>query len=118
VVSEARIRAVWTDDAALSTRVNHELAHFTGQAEFAKAIDDAYAARDQGDSVGATRLFGAAVAIAHGIGDTHRLRELEKVVDIEDAATGTVVLKEHVDAFDDRALQADSVKTNRLPPAG
>jgi hypothetical protein len=118
VVSEALIRAIWTDDAALSTRMNRELAHYTGQAEFANAIDGAYEARRAGDLSEATRLFGAAVSMAHDIGDTHRLHELEKVVDIEDAATGTVRLKQHVDPLDDLALEVGSVKTNRLSPAG
>jgi hypothetical protein len=118
VQSEARIRAVWTDDAALSTRINRELAHYTGQAQFATAIDEAYGAKKAGDLELATHLFGTAVSIAHEIGDTHRLHDLAKVVDIEDAATGTVRLKEHVDAHDDLALEVDSVKTNRLSPPG
>jgi hypothetical protein len=118
VVSEARIRAVWTDDVELSTRVNLELAHYTGQAEFARAIDEAYAARRAGDVSEATRLFGTAVSIANDIGDTDRLQDLAKVVDIEDAASGTVRLKQDVDALDDLALEVDSVKTNRLPSIG
>jgi hypothetical protein len=117
VVSEARIRALWTDDAALSTRINRELAHYTGQAQFASAIDEAYDARRSGDLDRATKLFGTAVSIAHEIGDTHRLQDLAKVVDIEDAATGTVRLKPDADARDELALQVDSIKTNRLPPA-
>jgi VWA domain-containing protein len=118
VESEARIRAIWTDDAARSTRINRELAHYTGQAQFASAIDEAYEARRSGDLDRATALFGTAVSIAHEIGDTHRLQDLAKVVDIEDAATGTVVLKTDVDALDDLALEVDSIKTNRLPPSG
>jgi hypothetical protein len=118
VVSEALIRAVWTDDEARSTRVNHELAHYTGQAEMARAIDDAYVARRAGDIETATRQFGQAVRMAHEAGDTYKLQGLASVVDIEDAATGTVRLKQHVDALDDLALEAGSVKTNRLHSAG
>ena len=118
VVSEARVRAVWTDDEAKSTRVNHELAHYTGQAEMAQAIDDAYLARRSGDVETATRQFGEAVRMAHEAGDTYKLQGLAAVVDIEDAATGTVRLKQHVDALDDLALEAGSVKTNRLHPSG
>jgi hypothetical protein len=118
VVSEARVRAVWTDDEAKSTRVNHELAHYTGQAEMARAIDDAYVARRSGDLETATRQFGEAVRMAHEAGDTYKLQGLAAVVDIEDPATGTVRLKQRVDALDDLALEAGSVKTNRLPPAG
>jgi hypothetical protein len=118
VVSEARIRAVWTDDEAKSTRVNHELAHYTGQAEMAQAIDDAYAARRAGDVDTATNRFGAAVRMAHETGDTRKLQGLAAVVDIQDAATGTVKLKQRVDALDDLALETNSIKTNRFPPAG
>jgi hypothetical protein len=118
VVSEALIRAVWTDDEAKSTRVNRELAHYTGQAELARAIDDAYSARRAGDVDTATRQFGEAVRMAHEAGDTHKLQGLAAVVDIEDAATGTVRLKQHVDVLDDLALEAGSVKTNRLHPTG
>ena len=118
VVSEARVRAVWTDDEAKSTRVNHELAHYTGQADMARAIDDGYAARRAGDVDTATKRFGSAVRLAHESGDTRKLQGLAAVVDIDDAATGTVRLKQHVDALDDLALEADSIKTNRLPPTG
>jgi von Willebrand factor type A domain/von Willebrand factor type A C-terminal domain len=118
VESEARIRAIWTDDAARSTQVNAELAHYTGQAQYASAIDGAYAARKDGDPDLATHLFGQAVAIASQIGDTVRLQDLAKVVDIDDAATGTVRLKQDADPFDDLALAVDSVKTNRLAPSG
>ena len=117
VVSEASIFAVWTEDAALSTRMNHELAHYTGQAEFASVIDEAYEAKRAGDLDRATHLFGKAVSIAEEIGDTYKLQGLGKVVDIVDATTGTVILKSHVDALDDLALEVDSIKTNRLPPS-
>jgi hypothetical protein len=116
VLSEARILATWTDDAALSTKLNHELAHYTGQARYASVIDQAYEAKYAGDDDLATHLFGQAVAIAEEIGDTYKLQGLAKVVDIIDAGTGTVKLKANVDAFDDNALQVDSIKTNRLPP--
>jgi hypothetical protein len=118
VVSEALVRAVWTDDEAKSTRVNRELAHYTGQADMARAIDDAYTAKRSGDVETATVRFGEAVRLAHEAGDTHKLRGLAAVVDIEDPATGTVRLKQHVDALDDLALETSSVKTNRLHPPG
>ena len=41
-VSQALIRAVWTDDEALSTRISREVAHYTGQAELAEAIQDGW----------------------------------------------------------------------------
>jgi len=117
-VSEARVRAVWTDDEAKSTLVNHELAHYTGQAEMARAIDDAYAARRAGDESLATKRLGDAVRMAYESGDTRKLDGLASGVEIDDAATGTVRLKQNVDALDDIAFEAESIKTNRLPKTG
>jgi hypothetical protein len=56
--------------------------------------------------------------MAHETGDTRKLQGLAAVVDIQDAATGTVKLKQRVDALDDLALETNSIKTNRFPPAG
>ncbi|WP_233225893.1 VWA domain-containing protein [Amycolatopsis sp. CA-126428] len=35
VLAQGLVKAVWTDDAALSTRISKEVAHYTGQAELA-----------------------------------------------------------------------------------
>ena len=48
-VSQALIRAVWTDDEQLSTRISREVAHYTGQAELAEAIQEGLEARKAGD---------------------------------------------------------------------
>ena len=73
-VSEAKVRAIWTDDDAKSTRISPELAHYTGQEELSRAIDEAFAARRDGDEDTATAKFGNAVRIASEHGDTHKLR--------------------------------------------
>jgi len=44
-VSQGLVRAVWTDDDALSTRINAQVAHYTGQAELAQAIQEGLQAR-------------------------------------------------------------------------
>src|SRR5262249_45164286 len=64
-VAQARVRAIWTDDAVLSTRINREVAHYTGQAELAEAIRDGIAARAAGDDDTATVKLGRAAQIAH-----------------------------------------------------
>jgi hypothetical protein len=38
VLGQGLVRAIWTDDEALSTRINAHIAHYTGQAELAQAI--------------------------------------------------------------------------------
>ena len=39
-LGQGLIRAVWTDDEALSTKINPRVAHYTGQAELAEAIQE------------------------------------------------------------------------------
>ena len=118
VQSQSLIRAVWTDDVALSTRISPQVAHYTGQAELALAIDEGLEARRAGDDRTATTRLGRAAQLAVESGHDGTLRLLAKVVDIDDAATGTVRLKRDVDAADEMALETRSTKTVRVPPVG
>ena len=113
-VSEAKVRAIWTDDDAKSTLISPELADYTGQEELSRVIDEAFAARRAGDEDTATAKFGRAVVIASEHGDTQKLRALAGVVEIDDASTGAVRPKVDIDELDRLALEAGSVKTNRL----
>jgi hypothetical protein len=117
-VSQALIRAVWTDDRALSTRINREVAHYTGQTELMEAIRDGLAARKAGDEADATFRLGRAVQLAAESGNTTKLELLEAIVDVEDAATGTVRLKRQVADGDEMMLDTRSTKTLRVTPAG
>jgi len=110
----APVRVVWTDDAALSTRISREVAHYTGQVELADAVQEGVRARQAGDTETATRRLGRAVQLAAASGDQERLRELERIVDIDDATTGTVRLKREVDRLDEMVLETRSVKTMRI----
>ena len=110
----ALIRAVWTDDEGLSTRINREVAHYTGQAELAGAIAEGLAARDGGDQATATIRLGRAVQIAHEAGNTDTVKLLQKVVDVDDAATGTVRLRREVERTDEMALDVRSTRTVRV----
>jgi hypothetical protein len=118
VVSHALIRAVWTDDRALSTRISREVAHYTGQTELMEAIQDGLAARKAGDEVDATFRLGRAVQLAAESGNTTKLELLEAIVDVEDAATGTIRLKRDVADGDEMMLDTRSTKTLRVTPAG
>jgi hypothetical protein len=40
VLGQGLVRATWTEDEALSTRINPQVAHYTGQAELAEAIQE------------------------------------------------------------------------------
>ncbi len=113
VHGQGLVRAVWTDDEALSTRINSNVAHYTGQAELARAIQDGLEARKSGDEEIATAKLGRAVALAQESGNEDTARLLAKVVDVVDAATGTVRLKKKVDDADEMALDTRSTKTVR-----
>ena len=113
VVGQGLIRALWTDDEALSTRINPNVAHYTGQAELAQAIQEGLEARKRGDEDTATAKLGRAVALAEQSGNDDTARLLAKVVDVMDAASGTVHLKKKVDDADEMALDTRSTKTVR-----
>ncbi len=113
-VSQALVRAVWTDDAQLSTRINRAVAHYTGQAELAQVIQDGLEARKAGDEATATFKLGRAAQLAAASGNDATTRLLSKVVDVEDAATGTVRLKSRVADADEMALDTRSTKTVRV----
>ncbi|MEM7096057.1 MAG: VWA domain-containing protein [Actinomycetota bacterium] len=114
----ALVRAIWTDDENLSTRINREVAHYTGQAELAEAIHDGLAARAGGDEESATMKLGRAVQIAHETGNVASARLLEKVVDVDDPEAGTVRLKRNVAAEDEMALDVRSTRTVRVGKQG
>jgi len=114
VLGKGLIQVTWTDDEALSTRLNPRVANYTGQAELAAAIQDGLEARQQGDEATATARLGRAVALAHEAGNEATARLLAKVVDVVDEATGTVRLKKKVDAADEMALDTRSTKTVRV----
>jgi hypothetical protein len=113
-VAEARILAVWTDDEAKSTKIDHVVAHYTGQADLAQSIQEGLEARASGDVDKATALLGKAVRIAHDSGNEATARLLRKVVDVQDAGKGTVRLKGAVAKEDAMALETRSTKTARI----
>jgi hypothetical protein len=114
VLGQGLVRAVWTDDAELSTKINPRVAHYTGQAEMAGLIQDGLEARKQGDEETATAKLGRAVALAEKSGNEDTAKLLAKVVDVVDAATGTVRLKKAVADADEMALDTRSTKTVRV----
>jgi hypothetical protein len=116
VTSQALIRAIWTDDHALSTRISRQVAHYTGQTELMEAIQDGLSARKAGDEAGATFKLGRAVQIAAESGNTTKLELLAAIVDVEDAATGTVRLKRQIADQDEMLLDTRSTKTLRVTP--
>ncbi len=114
VLAQGRVLATWTDDTALSTRINPRVAHYTGQAELAEAIQQGLAAREAGDVETATAKLGRAVQLAEETGRDDTAKLLGKVVDVIDAGTGTVRLKQKVAGVDAELASVRSVKTVRV----
>jgi hypothetical protein len=117
VLSQGLIKAIWTDDHRLSTRINREVAHYTGQAKLAECIQDGLQARKAGDEATATFKLGEAVRLASESGNDGTLKLLEAVVEVLDPATGTVRLRGQVQDADEMALDTRSTKTVRVGPA-
>jgi hypothetical protein len=116
-VSQGLVRAVWTDDDALSTRINAQVAHYTGQAELAQVIQEGLQARKDGDMDSATVKLGRAVQLAAESGHEGTMRVLKKVVDVEDEATGTVKVKRNVEKLDEMELDTRSTRTVQVKKA-
>lgn len=108
------VRAVWTTDMTASTSMNPQVAHYTGQAELAQVIQQGMDARKSGDVEGATAKLGRAVQLADTSGNKDTAKLLAKVVDVVDAATGTVRLKAKVAEADEMTLETRSSKTVRV----
>ena len=114
VVAQGLVKAKWSDDDELTTRINPEVAHYTGQTELAEAIQDGLAAKAAGDEETATTKLGRAVQLAAATGNEEATTRLRKVVDIDNPETGTVRLKRAVDKADEMALDTASTKTTRV----
>lgn len=113
-LSQGLVRAVWTDDMVATTSINPQVAHYTGQAELAQAIQTGLELRKVGDEVGATARLGRAVQLASASGNADTAKLLSKVVDVVDAAAGTVRLKAKVAEADEMTLETRSTKTVRV----
>ena len=114
VLAKALVKAIWSVDTDLTTRIDPAVAHYTGQAQLADVIRRGLAAKSAGDDRTATTLLGAAAKLAHDSGNEATTRLLAKVVDVVDLEAGTVRLKSQIDKADEMALDTRSTKTTRV----
>jgi hypothetical protein len=114
VVANGLVKARWSDDDALTARIDPAVAHYTGQTQLAEVIQEGLAAKASGDEETATAKLGRAVKLAAETGNDDATAKLRKVVDIEDPATGTVRLRRDVQKIDEMALDTASTKTTRV----
>jgi von Willebrand factor type A C-terminal domain/von Willebrand factor type A domain len=113
-ITEAKILATWTEDEVKTAKIDRRVAHYTGQAELAQSIQEGLEARAQGNIEVATVKLGKAVKLAHDSGNEATAKLLRSVVDVEDAAAGTVRIKRTVAKEDEMMLETRSTKTARI----
>ena len=114
VATQALVRAVWTDDAVKSTRMDRHVAHYTGQVELADAIQEGLHAAKAGDEKTATVKLGRAVQLAAASGHEDTMKLLAKVVDVDNAESGTVRLRKGTEKAAEMTLDTRSTRTVRL----
>ncbi|GAA6527510.1 VWA domain-containing protein [Intrasporangium sp. DVR] len=113
-VCQGLVKARWSSDDALTTRIDPAVAAYTGQAELAQVIQEGLAAKASGHDDVATAKLGRAVQLAGQTGNDEMTTRLKKVVEIDDADTGTVRLKKSVSKLDEMSLDTASTKTSRV----
>ena len=114
VLTQGLVKAKWSSDTNLTAQINPEVAHYTGQTELAEAIQEGLQAKASGDERTATTKLGRAAQLAAETGNAEATAKLRKVVDIDNAETGTVRLKRGVAKADEMALDTASTKTTRI----
>ncbi len=113
LLGEGLVTAVWTADTELSARISQRVAHYTGQAELAQAVQEGLNARKNGDVATATARLQRAMELAVKSGNDGTARLLKGVIEV-DERTGTARLLRDVAAADEMALDARSTRTARV----
>lgn len=116
VIEGDRIVAVWSSDVSRTSRINEQVAHYSGQEVLASSIDEGLKAKARGDMDSATVLLGRAAKIAVESGNEEVTMRLKKVVDIIDAEQGTVRLKKDANKAADLELDMGGTMTIRKRP--
>ncbi|HET8595738.1 MAG TPA: VWA domain-containing protein [Intrasporangium sp.] len=114
VLAQGLVKAKWSSDDSLTTRIDPAVAAYTGQAELAQVIQEGLAAKAAGQDDVATAKLGRAVQLADKTGNDEMTTRLRKVVEIDDADTGTVRLKKSASKIDEMSLDTASTKTTRV----
>ena len=105
------VTVTWTEDSGLSTRIDAQVAHYTGQAEKARAIQEGLEAMERHDEATATLHLGRALALSEQSGDAETTRRLREVV--EPDAGGTLRLRREAAKVSVMDLDVGSTRTVR-----
>ncbi|GLW95167.1 vWA domain-containing protein [Actinokineospora globicatena] len=111
---EHRVRAFWTDDPVLSTRISPQVAHFTGQQHIAELVRDGLDAHQAGDLPLATDRLGRAIDLAKRAGNEETVEHLAKL--IEDDGAGTTRVRDRMDDVLRQMADIESKRTTRVRP--
>jgi hypothetical protein len=112
-VPGTNVTVSWTDDASLSARIDAQVAHYSGQAEKARAIQEGLEALERHDDGVATMRLGRALQLAEESGDGETTRRLQQVVEVIDAAVGTVRIRRDAGRVAVMDLDVGSTRTVR-----
>ncbi|MDX3192351.1 VWA domain-containing protein [Streptomyces sp. MN03-5084-2B] len=94
VAEQQAVVGYLTDDLALSSVPDGNVARVTGQAELGRAVRAGWEAFERDDRVAAAREWGTAVRLATELGNTEILKRLGRLLDVRD--DGTVAIKDGV----------------------
>ncbi len=83
VVGQGLVKAIWTEDRELSTRIDREVAHYTNQEQLAEYVDEGFEALKKGDDDTATAKFQRVVELAQETGREELLEAISGVVDLD-----------------------------------
>jgi hypothetical protein len=117
VEDQPAVTVTWSDDVRMTTRIDPQVAHYTGQAELAAATREGFEALEKGDARKATVKLGRAISLAQASGNDEATRRLGKVVDVIDAERGTVRLRAGVQKSDLLDAEVGATRTVRRSPA-
>lgn len=116
VQAQGLAKARWSDDETATSRIDPQVAHYTGRAEMASAIQDGLAAKQAGDEERATELLKRAAVLAAEADDEQTTTRLKRLIEIE--SDGTVRLKRSASKLDEMDLDVASTKTERVRGTG
>ena len=116
VLAQGLVKATWSDDETATSRIDPQVAHYTGRAEMASAIQDGLAAKKAGDEERATELLKRAAALAAQADDEETTTRLRRLIEID--ADGTARLRRSASRLDEMDLDVASTKTERVRGVG
>lgn len=117
IADGARVIVTWTGDDSLSTRINDQVAHYSGQQELSRSISEGLEAKNRGDLDQATVLLGRAYKLARDSGNDDVTQRIKKVVEVVDEDAGTVRIKAGNNKAADMELDMGGTRTVRRRPA-